>query len=99
MADASHSRTARGDRRNGTGRQAARDVSQVRQAAEMTRQYRGWLVIWSPWRRAYTAFACFTPGSVVLDADAPSHLVEQMRQTELQAASASSTTAFQGRGM
>ncbi len=70
----------------------------MRQAQELTRHCRGWLVIWSPWRRTYTAFACFTPESVVLDADAPHQLLIQMQQTERHAV-AMQPAVFQGRGL
>jgi hypothetical protein len=42
----------------------------------------GWVVMWSPWRRSYTAFAAFTPVPVVIDANTIDRLVVQMRGAE-----------------
>jgi hypothetical protein len=58
---------------------------------QMTRP--GWLVIWSPWRRMLTAFACFAPDPIVIDEPTPERLVEQMRRTEMGYAVASSGRA------
>jgi hypothetical protein len=53
-------------------------------AAEMITAHRiqaarpGWLVMWSPWRRTFTAFACFTPDPVVIDEPTADLLVSRM---------------------
>lgn len=38
----------------------------------------GWVVLWSPWRRTFTAFGCFAPVPVVLDDPVPVRLVSRM---------------------
>lgn len=59
---------------------------------QMTRP--GWVVIWSPWRRMLTAFACFAPDPVVIDEPTPERLVDQMRLTELAYARAAGHGVF-----
>jgi hypothetical protein len=52
-------------------------------AAQVQMARPGWLVIWSPWRRTLTAFACFAADPVVIDEASPDRLVERMRGVEL----------------
>jgi hypothetical protein len=57
-------------------------------AAEVITAYRvqaarsGWLVIWSPWRRTFTAFAVFAPEPVVIDEATVELLVNRMHLAE-----------------
>jgi hypothetical protein len=40
----------------------------------------GWAVMWSRWRRAYTAFATFTAGPFILDEPDPARLLQRCRE-------------------
>jgi hypothetical protein len=44
-----------------------RDADRVHSADVLQSGRNGWLVIWSPWRRTFTGFACFTAVPVVID--------------------------------
>ena len=74
------------------------DAQHVRQAQELARRNQGWVVMWSSWRRAFTAFACFTAEPVVLDEPAVPVLLAHMRQTELTYAAAP-IPPFQGKAL
>jgi hypothetical protein len=63
------------------------DADQAITASQLQRAHPSWLVLWSPYRRAFTAFACFTDEPVVLDASAPQQLHLVMQRTEQQHAS------------
>ncbi|WP_433187760.1 hypothetical protein [Actinoallomurus sp. CA-150999] len=43
---------------------------------------RGWAVMWSRWRRAYTAFATFTAGPLILDEPDPARLMQRCREVQ-----------------
>ncbi|MGI8330378.1 hypothetical protein ACRYCC_10460 [Actinomadura scrupuli] len=62
----------------------AGDLNQVEaeQARWLGASRPGWLVIWSPWRRTFTAFAYFAPDAVVIDEMAVDRLLVAMRETE-----------------
>ena len=45
--------------------------------------HRQWVVMWSAWRRTYTAFSCFTAGPLVVDEATPDGLVSAMVRVEL----------------
>lgn len=47
---------------------------------------RGWLLMWSPWRRTWTAIACFGAAPVIIDHPDPLELLRQCRAAELSAA-------------
>jgi hypothetical protein len=55
------------------------------QVAYLQMQARGWLVMWSPWRRAWTAVAQFGPVPVILDHPNPEELLKRCRAAELSA--------------
>jgi hypothetical protein len=42
----------------------------------------GWLVIWSPWRRTFTGFACFTAEPVIVDEAVESVFLARIEQVE-----------------
>jgi hypothetical protein len=67
-------------------RAAASSGTRKRVAVEQARQLElsqpGWVVMWSPWRRSYTAFAYFTPVPVVIDARTVDRLLLEMRGAE-----------------
>ncbi|WP_345435935.1 hypothetical protein [Actinoallomurus vinaceus] len=46
----------------------------------------GWLIMWSRWRRAYTAFGACTKRPVIIDEADPARLIQQCRAIELAAA-------------
>ncbi|MCO6010539.1 hypothetical protein NE236_36835 [Actinoallomurus purpureus] len=41
---------------------------------------RDWAVMWSRWRRAYTAFATFTAGPLIVDEPDPARLLQRCRE-------------------
>ncbi|SEG94721.1 hypothetical protein SAMN04489712_15020 [Thermomonospora echinospora] len=43
----------------------------------------GWLVMWSPWRRKFTAFACLMPESMIIDESTAELLIEQIHRMEM----------------
>jgi hypothetical protein len=60
-----------------------RDRAEADQARWVELSRPGWLVIWSPWRRMFTAFAYFAPEPVVIDETAVDRLIVAMREAEL----------------
>lgn len=42
----------------------------------------GWMVFWSPWRRTFTAIACFTRDPVLIDTPRLNELLDSMREVE-----------------
>lgn len=55
-------------------------------AAAIERTQPGWLVMWSPWRRKFTAFALFGPlfgEALVLDEAEVPALLDRMREAEM----------------
>jgi hypothetical protein len=73
-----------------------RDRNQVEsdQARWLGTSRPGWLVIWSPWRRTFTAFACFAPDAVVIDEMAVDRLLVAMREAEQRYAIPASVPAY-----
>ncbi|REE96789.1 hypothetical protein [Thermomonospora umbrina] len=51
-------------------------------ASRLQTAFPGWLVMWSPWRRTFTAFASFTPNALVMDEPTTDRLIDQMRMVE-----------------
>jgi hypothetical protein len=45
-----------------------------------------WLIMWSPWRREFTAFGRFAPVAIVIDQADPRDLLRAMREEELRSA-------------
>ncbi|WP_433177767.1 hypothetical protein [Actinoallomurus sp. CA-150999] len=58
------------------------DASPVAVAQAVQNHCPGWLVFWSPWRRTFTAIACFTRDPVLIDARTPNDLLDDMREIE-----------------
>ncbi|MCO6009460.1 hypothetical protein NE236_31265 [Actinoallomurus purpureus] len=42
----------------------------------------GWMIFWSPWRRMFTAIACFTRDPVLIDTPTLNELLDSMRAVE-----------------
>jgi hypothetical protein len=65
-----------------TRRFACRSAYAVERAAACRLQAScpGWLVMWSPWRRKFTAFACFSCDPLIIDELTPALLLEQMHR-------------------
>jgi hypothetical protein len=60
------------------------DAACAAEAQRIQASRRGWLVMWSPWHRTYTAFCCLSPDhSRPLDAATTDELVREMRRVEL----------------
>ena len=72
-------------RRSKPGRSALGDDDSARseQARRIQATHRQWVVMWSAWRRTYTAFSCFTAGPLVVDEATPDGLVSAMVRIEL----------------
>lgn len=62
---------------------AVPDAAERASAADLQATCRSWLVIWSPWRRTFTGFACFTAGQVIIDEADKDAFLEQVKQVEL----------------
>lgn len=58
------------------------DAQRAYAAQLLMRQHRGWLVLWSPWRRTFTAFSCFTPMPLVMDAPTAAGLSAELSRVE-----------------
>jgi hypothetical protein len=59
------------------------DTRHSAEARQIQHSRRGWLVMWSLWRRTFTAFSCFSPAPVVVDAPTPESLLIRMQHVEL----------------
>ena len=57
-----------------------------RVAARIQAKHPCWLIMWSPWRREFTAFGRFAPAAIVIDQADPRDLLTAMREEELRAA-------------
>jgi len=73
-------------RRSGPNPKAVgeQDAACSAEARRIQEGRRGWLVMWSPWHRTYTAFCCLSPDhSLPLDAATADELIEEMKAIEL----------------
>jgi hypothetical protein len=71
-------------RRSEPGRSALDDDDACsEEARRIQATHRQWVVMWSAWRRTYTAFSCFTVGPLVVDEATPDGLVSAMVRVEL----------------
>jgi hypothetical protein len=65
------------------------DATVVQHPAEIVAQLQktcpGWVVMWSPWRREFTGFACFTQEPEVIDEPALGQFLDHMREVEMAA--------------
>jgi hypothetical protein len=59
------------------------DAECSERALRIQARHRQWVVMWSAWRRTYTAFSCFTAGPLVVDEATPDGLVSAMVRIEL----------------
>jgi hypothetical protein len=59
------------------------DAQYVKDVQRIQRQHRGWLVMWSRWRRTFTAFSCFTPEALVVDKRTADDLISEMHRIEM----------------
>jgi hypothetical protein len=59
------------------------DAACSEQARRIQAAHRQWVVMWSAWRRTYTAFSCFTAGPLVVDEATPDGLISAMVRVEL----------------
>jgi hypothetical protein len=64
------------------------DTDQVAIAAYLDAHIPGWVVMWSPARRAFTAFGACTPNSTIIDDPVRDSLIDRMRTAQLAALSA-----------
>ncbi|WP_146607725.1 hypothetical protein [Spongiactinospora gelatinilytica] len=70
-----------------------RDTEGRALAATLQRRNPGWLIMWSPWRRGFSAFACWNPGrSIVIDARGPEELLHLMLTEEMTTGPVSSSS-------
>lgn len=54
-------------------------------AASLESACRGWVVFWSPWRRTFTAIACFTREPVIVDEPMVHQLLDRIGRVEMAA--------------
>jgi hypothetical protein len=66
-----------------TAPQIAAPVSPSELAAQLQEHRPGWLIIWSPWRRCFTAFAALGPSAFIIDAPTVSCLTGHLNQAEM----------------
>jgi hypothetical protein len=59
------------------------DAQRADEARRIQARHRNWLVMWSPWRRTFTAFSCFSPTPLMLDRKTSEALVSEMLRVEL----------------
>jgi hypothetical protein len=59
------------------------DALRSQEAQRIQNSHRSWLVMWSVWRRTFTAFSCFSPHPLVVDKPTADGLVSEMRRIEL----------------
>jgi hypothetical protein len=60
-----------------------KDTWHSAEARQIQQSHRGWLVMWSVWRRTFTAFSCFSTAPVVVDAPTTQSLLIRMHHVEL----------------
>lgn len=68
--------------RRASGREAAAARAA---AADLQQKLPGWLILWGPWRRCYTAFGVCTATATVIDAPTPEALVRSVQEAQLAA--------------
>lgn len=59
------------------------DAACSEQALRIQASHRQWLVMWSTWRRTFTAFSCFAPDPLVVDQPTADALLNEMLRIEL----------------
>ncbi|MCO6004753.1 hypothetical protein NE236_07160 [Actinoallomurus purpureus] len=64
-----------------------RDAANVETAARLEQGLPGWVVMWAPYHRRYTAFGACTPAGTIIDAPDPNTLITRARAAQLAAAS------------
>jgi hypothetical protein len=61
---------------------ARRNLHGEQVAASLQRTCRGWVVIWSAWRQAFTAFSAITPDALVIDETSAWRLLQRIGEIE-----------------
>jgi hypothetical protein len=61
------------------------DARNAEIAVELERHLPGWLVLWAPYHRRYTAFGACTVVSTIIDDPDPNNLIARVREAELAA--------------
>lgn len=54
-------------------------------AAHLQQRLPGWLVVWGPWHRCFTAFGACTTTATVIDAPTPGALLHSVQEAQLAA--------------
>lgn len=49
---------------------------------DLQSKVRGWIVMWSPWRQTFTAFARFSSEPLIIDEADSDRFVERLQQME-----------------
>lgn len=75
-------RRRRGPGRTVGSRRSAADAHAVEIARRIQDAHAGWVVIWSPWRRKFTAFGACTAESVIVDESSVERLRALMEQAQ-----------------
>ncbi|MEV5705136.1 GntR family transcriptional regulator [Actinoallomurus sp. NPDC052274] len=76
---------ARARRRSRVSGGAGRNPRAEAVATSLQSTYGGWVIIWSPWRRAFTAFSAISPDPVIIDEASVSGLLRRIGEVELAA--------------
>jgi hypothetical protein len=64
-----------------------RDAANIETAARLERDLPGWVVMWAPYHRRYTAFGACTSVRTIIDAPDPTTLIARARTAQLAATS------------
>ncbi|GAA4609187.1 hypothetical protein GCM10023195_36790 [Actinoallomurus liliacearum] len=76
---------ARTRRRSRASGGAHRNTRAEAVAASLQSAYGGWVIIWSPWRRAFSAFCAVSTDSMIIDEASVSGLLRRIGEVELAA--------------
>lgn len=70
----------------------AHDADQRKVAGSLNARYPGWLILWAPYRRCYTAIAACLPEALIIDERDPLALITLMDMAQLGSASSAAGT-------
>lgn len=76
---------ARGRRRDPASGAGHRNPHAEAAATSLQSTCDGWVVIWSAWRQAFTAFCAITPDALIIDDPSVSRLLQRMGEVEMAA--------------
>lgn len=71
-------------RRRRTPGGAGRNLHAEAVAASLQGMYGGWVIIWSAWRQAFTAFCAIGADPLIIDETSVSRLLQRIGEVELE---------------